>query len=147
MNLNKLDSDEKKVEWLKRNNTTSLRTVVSIMLDPQTFVWNLPTESGPAFKKSTFPDSQGMLYKQSRKLPYFFKGYTGDNLTQYRREALFIELLESIDAGDAQFMVDHVLMRKPFPSLTKDLATKALGLKFAVTEEKKPGRKTNVKKA
>jgi hypothetical protein len=115
------------------------------MFDKQNFVWNIPNTSIPPYKPSPHVESHGMLYRQTRKLRYFIKGYDGENLTQYRREFLFIEMLESIDQGDAKLM-EKVLLQEPPVGLTVDVVNKALDLNLTVSndnksEPKKRGRK------
>lgn len=139
-----LSSREEKVTWLKENNSQSLRTILTVLYDPDNFVWNIPNETPPPYTPSPHVESHGMLYRQTRKLRYFIKGYDGDNLSQYRREFLFIEMLESIDKDDAKLM-EKVLLQKPIPGLTPDVIIEALGpiipAKPATPEPKKRGRK------
>lgn len=130
-----LKTDEEKVAWLKENNTEPLRTLLQVMYDPINFVWNIPSESPPPYSPSPHNESHGMLYRQSRKLRYFIKGYDGDRLTQTRREFLFIEMLESIDKEDAKLML-KVLEQKPLKGLTAQVITEATGLVLPEPETK-----------
>lgn len=139
-----LESREEKVAWLKANNSQSLRTILTVLYDPIKYVWNIPNTSIPPYTPSPHVESHGMLYRQTRKLRYFIKGFDGDNLSQYRREFLFIEMLETIDRDDAKLM-EKVLLQKPIPGLTTDVIIEALGPIVPNTvitpEPKKRGRK------
>jgi hypothetical protein len=139
-----LKTKEEKVAWLKENNSEALRTILTVMFDTTNFVWNIPSDSIPPYKPSPHVESHGMLYRQARKLRYFIKGYDGENLSQYRREFLFIEMLESIDPLDAKLM-ETVLLQQPPEGLTLDAVNEALSLTISNAEQKpepkKRGRK------
>jgi len=138
-----LPTREEKVLFLKQNNHQSLRTLMSVMFDKENFQWNIPSDTVPPYTPSPHVESQGMLYRQTRKIRYFIKGYDGDGLPQYRREFLFIELLETIDKDDAKLM-EKVLLQEPPEGLTTDIINEGLGLNLPVVtkaEPKKRGRK------
>lgn len=141
-----LKTQDEKVAWLKENNSEALRTILTVMFDKKNFVWNIPSDSVPPYKPSPHVESHGMLYRQTRKLRYFIKGYDGENLSQYRREFLFIEMLESIDQEDAKLM-EKVLLQTPPEGLSVSIVNNALGLTIDTTtaddkpEPKKRGRK------
>ncbi len=138
-----LKTKEEKVALLKENNSEALRTVLTVMFDKKNFVWNIPSDTVPPYKPSPHNESHGMLYRQARKLRYFIKGYDGENLSQYRKEFLFIEMLESIDKEDAKLM-EKVLLQTPPEGLSLDVVNEALSLTITTdeqTEPKKRGRK------
>ena len=147
-----LEDRDQKVAFLKANNSEALRTVLTVMYDPTNYVWNIPHETPPPYKPSQYPDSQGMLYRRARILRYLIVGFGGEGLTQYRREQLFIELMETIDKDDALFMIE-VLLQRQVKGLTVDVINEALGLKLpdvaqtaqpeveSTTAPKKRGRK------
>ena len=140
-----LPTREEKVDFLKKNNSQSLRTILTVMFDKENFKWNIPSDSIPPYTPSPHVESHGMLYRQTRKLRYFIKGYDGDGLSQYRREFLFIELLESIDKDDAKLM-ERVLLQDPPEGLTADVINEGLGLNVplvttSTAQPKKRGRK------
>ncbi len=143
-----LSSREEKIAWLKANNTQSLRTILTVMYDREKYQWNIPNTTVPPYTPSPHVESHGMLHRQSRKLRYFIKGFDGDNLHQYRREFLFIEMLESIDKEDAKLM-ERVLLQTPPDGLPADVLNEALGLQLPLvqaqvkeeSQPKKRGRK------
>lgn len=119
-----LRSPEQKVEWLRLNDSQALRSLLAIVYDPKNHVWNIPNDSPPLYTKSNITESHGLLYRNVRKLRYLIRGFDGDRLPQYRREYLLKEILESIDAKDAELM-EQVLMQKPFKGLTKKVVQDA----------------------
>lgn len=64
--------------------------------------WALP-EGNPPFKPS-IADVPSMLHQEARRLYLFWKG-GNPNLTQTRRETLFINLLESLNKEDAELIL------------------------------------------
>lgn len=141
-----LPTREEKVEWLRKTQSDALRTILMLMYDKK-YEWNIPNTSPPPYTPSPHVESQGMLYRQTRKLRYFIKGFDGDRLTQYRREFLFIEMLESIDKEDALLMI-KVLMQTPPAGLPADVINEAMDLQLPLettqttqTQPKKRGRK------
>lgn len=143
-----LPTRQEKIDWLRKTQSDALRTILMLMYDKK-HEWNIPNTTPPPYTPSPHVESQGMLYRQVRKLRYFIKGYDGDRLQQYRREFLFIEMLESIDRDDAKLM-EKVLMQTPPASLPADVINEALGLQLPLeqpqqaeeaAQPKKRGRK------
>ena len=143
-----LSSREEKVAWLRANNTQPLRTILTVMYDREKYQWNIPNTTIPPYTPSPHVESHGMLHRQARKLRYFIKGFDGDGLHQYRREFLFIEMLESIDKEDAKLM-ELALLQTPPEGLPADVLNEALGLQLPLSQAqpenepqpKKRGRK------
>lgn len=120
-----LKTKDEKIAWLKRNNSLALKNILALMYNKHKFKFNIPNKA-PPYTPSEFPDSQGMLYRESRKLKYFVEGFGGDNVHPYRREALFIQLLESVDKNDAELLC-KMLEQKPLKGLTGEVINAALG--------------------
>ena len=123
----KLKTKQEKVEWLKRHNSKPLRNVLKLMYD-KNLEFNIPNEE-PPYTPSESPESHGMLYRESRKLKYFVKGFDGDNLAKPRREALFIQMLETVDKDDAKLLID-MIKQKPLKGLSVDTVNAAFGENF-----------------
>ena len=95
-----------KVEWLQKNNTISLRTILKIMYD-KTVIVLLPKEP-PPYNHSLAVGIEGKLYKETRRLKIFVQGGGYDDLNQTKRENLFIQLLQDVDKGDAALLVKMI---------------------------------------
>lgn len=148
----KLETDEQKVEWLRQNDSVPLRQLLICTYDSDRIKFLVPP-STPPYTPSEHLDSQGMLYRQMRKLQYIVEGEQVQNMSQYKREHVFIEMLESVDAGDAELLCEMV-QQKPLTGLTAKVINEAFGeiisKKFEdVTEPelKKPTAKRKAKKA
>ena len=121
----KLKSKKEKVDYLKDHNSLPLRNILILMYGKGKFKFNIP-QTVPPYNESEFPDSQGMLYREARKLKYFVEGWGGDNIHPYRREALFIQMLESVDKEDAKVLC-KMLEQKPMKGLSVAVINEAFG--------------------
>lgn len=115
---------EEKVDWLKKNESHQLKNLLVLMYDKDRFQFDLP-ETPPPYQPSEYPDSQGMLYREMKKMKYFLKG-TDMNLNRARREQLFIQMLESVDKGDANLLC-KLIAQKPLKGLSKTVINEAYG--------------------
>jgi hypothetical protein len=119
-----LKAKSEKIEWLQANDSHSLKNLLVLMYDKERFQFDLP-DTAPPYQPSEYPDSQGMLYKELRKMKYFLAG-SDMNITRVRREQLFIQMLESIDKHDA-ILLCKVISQKPMKGLTKAVINAAFG--------------------
>jgi hypothetical protein len=97
-------SVDEKVQWLKKNESVPLKTILKYMYDPSEKT--LLPEGAPPYNPSKFPDSHGMLYTEARRLKIFYKGNGYDNLKPLKRESVFINILEGVDKDDALLLID-----------------------------------------
>ncbi len=134
-----IEDEDQKVEWLKKNDSTPLRQILICLYDTDRLSFWCPRTA--SYTPSVHLDSQGMLYRQVRKLQYIIEGEQEMNISQYKREWIFIEMLESVDAEDALLLID-VLKQKPLTGLSVNVINKAFGeiipKKFETTEEVAP---------
>jgi len=111
--ISALKNKKDRVAALRQHNDYTTRTVLQGAFDDRV-IWQLPEGDVP-YKKNTLPDLDGVIHTEARKLYLFVYG-GNPNLTQLRREALFIEFLENLDAGDAE-MVAAMKDKKLPPSM------------------------------
>lgn len=121
-NASKLTKKQDKIEYLRNNYSPVLGQIIQYAFDPK-IVWDLPPGE-PPYKPSEFPDSQGILYSEARRLYLFVKG-GNQNLTPFKREMLFINLLESLDAKDAKLLLNIKEKKLPYKGLTLNLIKEA----------------------
>lgn len=117
--LNKLSTLKKKnekIDWLRKNASQPLRSVLRLMYDKR--VEFLLPETPPPWNKNSLVGVEGLFYTEARRLKIFVKGGGYDNLAQAKRESLFIGLLEDIDNGDADLLANHLISQKPVKGLT-----------------------------
>ena len=116
-------SKKEKIEWLKKNESQPLKTVLKYTYDTDNIKFLIP-DTPPPWKKNDYVGVEGMLYKEARRLRIFVEGGGYDNLNQIKRENLFIGLLEDIDNNDAE-MLCKMIAQKPFKGLTKETVIEA----------------------
>ena len=91
-----------KVKLLEEYNTPALRAILIANFD-ESVISMLPDGEVP-YKKNDAPEEteHTKLAHEYRKLYLFFKG--GANISQTRRETLFIQLLEGLHQGEAEVL-------------------------------------------
>ena len=102
--VSKLKTKKEKVAWLKDQNTDGLRVVIKSSFDPK-IKWHL-TEGDVPFRRNDAPagTEHTDLHMESRKLYHFIEGGNYD-ITQTKRETLFIQVLEGLQESDADVLV------------------------------------------
>ena len=117
-----ITDENQRIDWLRKNNSVALESMLRGAYDPK-IVWLLP-EGAPPYKVNDLVDQQNRLYTEARKLYLFIEG-GNPNLKQLRREALFIELLETLDPEDAKLLLAVKEKHIPYPGVTKEVVAKA----------------------
>lgn len=119
----KLETDQEKVNWLRSNTNSALRTVLKYTYDKDNVTFLIP-DSPPPWKKNSYVGVEGMLYNEARRLKIFVKGGGYDNLNQTKREHLFISLLEDIDNNDADLLC-KMIRQQPLDGLSREVVVQA----------------------
>jgi len=119
----KAETVEEKVEILKRNDSKQLRDILALMCDAR-WSFDLPS-TPPPYKESEIKESHGMLYREMRKMPYFVEqSPDGKDMNRIRKESLFIQLLETVDADDAKLII-RTIAKEPYPDLSPEVINQA----------------------
>jgi hypothetical protein len=113
---------ELKIEMLRKHDSSAMRTILKYALDPE-IRWALP-EGTPPYKPCDYLDQENMLYSEARRLYLFIEG-GNPNLNTLKREALFIQLLESIAPADAKLICAAKDKKLPYKGLTTKLINEA----------------------
>ena len=108
-----------KIKLLEAHNSPALRSILIANFD-ESVISMLPDGEVP-YKKNDAPEDteHTKLAHEYRKLYLFFKG--GANVSQTRRETLFIQLLEGLHAKEAEVL-----------TLVKD---KQIGKRWKITRQ------------
>ena len=117
-----LKSKKDKVEFLRKNDTSTLRNILILTYDKSKNI--LLPDVPPPYTPSQAHETHGMLFNQSRKLKYFVDGFCPPNVKQIMRERIFIEMLENVHKDDALVLV-QMIQRKPFEGITKAVINEA----------------------
>jgi hypothetical protein len=86
-------------------------------------VFALP-DGEPPYKPCQVLDNEAGLYQEARRLYLFIEGGHAD-LTQLRRETLFIQVLESIPPEEAKLLLAVKDKKLPYKNITKELVQEA----------------------
>jgi len=132
-----LKTKQEKIEWLRKHDTTPLRTVLKYTYDKN--VEFLIPNTPPPWKKNSYIGVEGMLFKEARRLRIFVKGGGYDTLNQMKRETLFIRLLEDIDNNDADLLC-KMIQQKPLKGLSLKQVEAAFPDLIEKVEEKEDGQ-------
>ena len=102
--VGKLKTKKQKVSYLKDQNTESLRMVIKSSFDPK-IEWLLPEGPVPYVPNDAPEGTEHTdLAWEARKLYNFVKGGNGA-LSQNKREAMFVQLLEGLHPNEAEILV------------------------------------------
>lgn len=120
--VSRASSKQEKIDMLRQYDSFALRTVLKGALDPN-IEWLLP-EGEPPYKSNSLVGQETMLYVEAKKMYLFVKG-GNDNLKQLRREALFIQMLETIDPKDAKLLCAMKDKKIPYKGITRNMVSEA----------------------
>jgi len=119
---------EKKIELLRQYDCEPLRMILKSSFDPN-LEWLIPEGAVP-FKANESEEGteHTMLHKEARKLYRCLKG--GDNtLPQFKRENMFIQMLEGLHITEAQLLIDakDKKLHQVYKGLSKEVVKEAFG--------------------
>jgi hypothetical protein len=120
---------KEKVDVLKQNATPALKDVLRGTFD-STIVFLLP-EGSPPYTACEEHNAPSNLLKKNREFGYFVKGGPGQNMPKFKREQIFIRMLEAVHPQDAELLIQMINKKAPkgltrktveeaFPDLLKD---------------------------
>ena len=122
-------SKKQKVELLKTNNAAAVADYLRGTYD-NTIQWNLPGGE-PPYQPSEEHNAPSNFMRKNVDLKWFVKGGPGDKLPPYKREGMFIGMLEAIHPEDARLVLNMINKKKvagitkatineAFPNLIRD---------------------------
>jgi hypothetical protein len=119
---------DKKIEILRENDHDSLRMVIKSSFDPN-IEWLIPEGDVP-FKENQSEEGteHTVLRREAKKLYRYIKG-GDDTLPQFKRENMFIQLLEGLHKSEAQLIVDakDKKLHQVYKGLSKEVVKEAFG--------------------
>ena len=94
---------KEKIKLMQDYNTNALRMLFIINFD-DSIVSMLPPGNVP-YTPNEAPEGteHTILEKEARLLHHFFKG--GSNVSQVKREQMFVQMLEGLNAGEAEALI------------------------------------------
>lgn len=103
--VKKAKSVGEKIRILQREDNKELRGLFELTYDNR-LTWALPEGNPPYKPLDKSMDAQGNLYQDMRRMYIFLQHPKSANVTQARREQLFISMLEEIDPDDAELLLE-----------------------------------------
>lgn len=129
LEIEKQTTDEAQADVMRKNSSAALKTIIGYALDPGV-KWMIPPGAPPYKQLHEAADQEGKLYSECvRMFIYFVDSPENRNITQIKREQLFIQVLESVDRDDAKLIlrvkdkalnISRKAVMLAFPNTTKD---------------------------
>ena len=126
--VHKAKTRNQKVEILRKNNTAAFRMVIKASFDPN-IVWVMPVGDVP-FTPNDAPagTEHTRLATEAKKLYRYIRG--GDNVTpQFKKEQMFIQLLEGLHVSEAKLICDvkDKKLHQTYKGLSANVVREAFG--------------------
>ena len=86
--------------------------------------WELP-EGKPPYEPADESSVPSSLTKHNKKFGYFAKGGPGRDMPAFKREKLFIDILEVVHPKDAELLLTMKDKKQPAKGITKKLVEEA----------------------
>ena len=102
--VSKIKTKKEKVQFLRQYQTDALRMICKASFDPK-IEWVLPEGDVP-YRENDAPEGteHTQLHQEARKLYHFIKG-GNPQLTQNKRELMFVQMLEGLHKDEALLLV------------------------------------------
>jgi len=114
---------QRKEVLLKYSDVNALLDILRGTFD-DALEFNLP-KGRPPFQANLPESVPSSLHRKHRDFGYFVKGAVADSMPAWKRERMFIQMLESIHPADAELVLSMVEKKSPVKFLTKKLVQEA----------------------
>jgi hypothetical protein len=111
-----------KVAILRSNESWALKDILKGTLDPKV-KWDLP-EGAPPYLPSSHSEPMASIFRENTKFRYFVKN-NNVNISQMKREQIFIGVLEAVHPKDAELVISMINKKSPVKGLTLKIAQEA----------------------
>lgn len=119
----KAKTKEEKVQVLKRNETWALKDIIKGSMDKS--IQFLIPDGDPPYTPSEEHNAPSTLLRKHRDFKYIVKSPGAEKLPAFKRERIFLEILESIHPDDAELVVKMINKKTPVKGLTKAIVEEA----------------------
>ena len=112
-----------RIDILKKYESWALKDVLRASFD-KTVIFSIP--DGPPPYEPSLPESiPSNLLRKNTDFTYIVKGGQGDKMPAFKREKVYIGLLESIHPKDAEIVVKMVNKKLAIPKITEKVVKEA----------------------
>ena len=115
-------SNKEKVSYLKENESWGLKDVLRGIYD-SSIKWNLP-DGTPPYTPCDEHSHPASLRRENRNFKFLVKGGPGDTLPGFKRENIFIGMLEGIHPTDAELVI-QMIQKQKIDGLSKSVVEEA----------------------
>ena len=121
----KLKTVKEKADYLRAQDQRGLavRDVCQAAHDPRV-VFLLPEGKIP-YESASEESHPTSLSRKHRDFQYFVKCPVANKMPAYKRESIFLQMMEGIHPKDAKVMENVIAKKNPAPGITKALVKKA----------------------
>ena len=118
----KAKSKAEKIAVLRSNESWALKDILKGSVDPKV-KWHLP-EGAPPYQPSSHSEPMASILRENTKFRYFVKN-NNINISQVKREQIFIGILEAVHPKDAELVISMINKKPPVKGLTFKIAQEA----------------------
>jgi hypothetical protein len=118
----KAKTKAEKIAVLRSNESWALKDILKGSLDPKV-KWHLP-EGAPPYQPSSHSEPMASILRENTKFRYFVKN-NNINISQIKREQIFIGVLEAVHPKDAELVISMINKKSPVKGLTYKLVKEA----------------------
>lgn len=119
----KAKTKEEKIQILKQNETWALKDIIKGSMDPN--IQFLIPDGDPPYTPSEEHNAPSTLLRKHRDFKYVVKSPGAEKLPPFKRERIFLQILESIHPQDAELVVKMINKKQPAKGLTKTIVKEA----------------------
>jgi len=119
----KAKNRKEKVDVLKQHESWALKDVIKGGLDPK-IEWLLPPGEVP-YTPAPEHAMPSTLLRKNRDFRYVVKGGAGTKMPSYKREKIFLGIVESIHPEDAKLVCGMINKKLPVKGLTTKIVQEA----------------------
>ena len=118
----------KKIEILRENDHDSLRMIIKSSFDPN-IEWLIPEGAVPFNANEAEEGTEHTVLRREAKKLYRFVRGGDDTLPQFKREDIFIQLLEGLHRSEAELVINakDKKLHQVYKGLSKDVVKEAFG--------------------
>tara|TARA_R110000868_G_scaffold105345_2_gene289667 strand:+ start:622 stop:1053 length:432 start_codon:yes stop_codon:yes gene_type:complete len=121
--VEKASKKEDKITILQQNESWGLKDVLRATYDDA--IQFLLPPGGPPYTPGQEGSIPSSLLKQNKNLTYIVKGGQGEKMPGFKREKIFINMLESVHPKDAELLIKMINKESLGKGITKKLVQEA----------------------
>ena len=121
--FSKAKTRAEKVEILKKNETWALKDIIKGSMDPKV-EWLLPKGEVP-YTPCDAHNHPTTLLKKHKDFKYVVRSKLAQELPVFKREKIFLGIVESIHPKDAELVCKMINKKKPVDGITPKLVEEA----------------------